>query len=139
MRMMKRLTGAALFLYAVLYTLQVVFHDFYAGILAPSEVWRVMNICTAVGIIISVAVVCWHKRRVGGSVTSPGQYLAAWAAFYATLALAIWFFAAWFDLLFLDEGEPVSESRNVVWHLVSALNPLVLGTTGAYLWKSGRG
>ena len=138
MRAVKRLAGAALFLYAVLYTLQVVLSGFYADVLPPSEVWQVMNYCTAVGILVSVTVVCWHKRRMGNAVTPAGRYLATWAAFLATLALAIWFFTLWFRLLQLTEGEAVSEADNVLWGLVSALNPLVLGITGSVLWKSAR-
>ena len=46
-----------MFGYAVLYTLQVVFSSLYATIPPPSEVWRVMNFCTAVGIIVAVTVV----------------------------------------------------------------------------------
>ena len=134
----KRIVGAALFLYAVLYTLQVIFSSFYADVLSPAEVWRVMNYCTAVGVIISVAVASAHKRNVGVSESHAGQYIATLAAFYATLALAIWFFTVWFRLLLLSEGEDVGTADNVVWALVSVLTPLVLGTTGAFLWKSAR-
>ena len=138
MATVKRLVGAALFGYALLYTLQVVFSSLYAAILPPSEVWRVMNFCTAVGIIISVTVVCAHKRSAVKPDSSAGQYLAGLAAFYTTLALAIWFFTVWFRLLLLSDGESVSFSDDVVWSLVSVLNPLVLGGTGAFLWKSAR-
>ena len=138
MPMVKRLVGAALFGYAVVYTLQVVFSSLYADILPPSEVWRVMNFCTAVGIIISVTVACAHKRNTVRPDSPAGQYLAGLAAFYTTLALAIWFFSVWFRLLLLSEGQAVSVPDDVVWSLVSVLNPLVLGGTGAFLWKSAR-
>ena len=136
--MVKRLVGAALFGYAVLYTLQVVFSSLYSGILPPSELWRVMNFCTAAGIIVSVTVVCAHKRSSVKPNSPPGQYLAGLAAFYVTLALAIWFFTVWFRLPLLSDGESVSLPDEVVWSLVSVLNPLVLGGTGAFLWKSAR-
>ena len=130
MATVKRLVGAALFGYAVLYTLQVVFSSLYATTLPPSEAWRVMNFCTAVGIIVSVTVVCAHKRSAVKPDSPPGQYLARLAAFYTTLALAIWFFTVWFRLLLLSDGESVSFSDDVVWSLVSVLNPLVLGAQG---------
>ena len=133
-----RLVGAALFGYAVLYTLQVVFSSLYATILPPAEVWRVMNFCTAVGIIVSVTVVCAHKRSSVKPDSPAGEYLAGLAAFYSTLALAIWFFTVWFRLLLLSDGESVSFSDEIIWSLVSVLNPLVLGGTGAFLWKSAR-
>ena len=138
MTAVKRLTGAAMFVYAFLYVMQVMFSSLYEPYFPPSEVWRVMNFCTAVGIIISVVVVSRHKRGIEPSDTPAAQYLAVQAAFYATLALAIWFFTVWFRLLMLVPGEPVSESDNVVWSLVSVFNPLVLGTTGAFLWRTPR-
>ena len=138
MSTVKRLTGAVLFVYAFLYVMQVMFNSLYAPYLPPSEVWRAMNFCTAVGIIISVVVVSRQKRSIEPSDTPPARYLAVQAAFYATLALAIWFFTVWFRLLMLAPGDPVSESDNVVWSLVSVFNPLVLGTTGAFLWRNPR-
>ena len=67
-----------MFGYAVLYTLQVVFSSLYATILPPSEVWRVMNFCTAVGIIVSVTVVCAHKRS-SVKCDSPAGGISGWA------------------------------------------------------------
>ena len=138
MTTLKKLTGAALFVYAFLYVMQVMFSSLYAPYFPSSEVWRVMNFCTAAGIIISVVVVSRHKRSIEPSDTPAAQYLAVLAAFYATLALAIWFFTVWFRLLMLAPSQSVSKSDNVVWSLVSALNPLVLGTTGAFLWRTPR-
>ena len=137
MTMVKSLVGAAMFGYAVLYILQVVFSSFYADLLSPSEVWRVMNYITAVGVIISAAVAYAHKRRLRPD-TPAVRAMGALAAFYTTLALGIWFFTVWFRLLLLSEGESVSESDNMIWSLVSVLIPFVLGTTGASLWKSAR-
>ena len=134
---LKRILGAVLFAYAVVYTAQVVFSSLYADALSPSGVWRVLNVCTAVGIVVSLIVSYAHQRSIGGDPPA-GRYLAAQAAFYATLVLAIWFFTLWFRLLLLAEGESVGEADNVIWFLVSALNPLVLGTTGAFLWRSAR-
>lgn len=135
MTMLKSVVGAALFAYTVLYVLQVVFSSLYADLLDPAEVWQVMNIVTAVGIVIAAVVAYAHKRRLTPD-TPAGQTIGALAAFYTTLALAIWFFTVWFRLLTLGEGESVSEADNVIWSLVSVINPFVLGTTGASLWKS---
>ena len=135
MHKLKRLLGAALLAYAVIYSLQVIFSPLYAEALNPSGVWRVMNYCTAVGILISVGMV-WGWVRGGGdaAVDRIGRY----AAVFAVLALGIWFFSMWFKLLMLAEGESISEADNVVWALVSALVPMVLGTTGLYLWRTGK-
>ena len=133
----KRLVGWALFFYGILYAMQVLFHRLYADALSPQQVYDVMNYCTAVGIAVSIAVVSAHKRSVGGSGDSPpGRFLAAQAGFYMTMALALLFFPLWFSLLL---GDTVSDVQNVGWILVSAINPLVLGTTGSFMWKSVRG
>ena len=137
---LRKPVGAALFAYAIIYTAQVVFNTFYSGVLAPGDVYRVLNYLTAVGILVSVVVV-WTRKTRGGSADAPaGRYLAVHAGFYCTLALAILFFTLWFRLLNLADGESVSQADNVAWYLVSVLNPLVLGTVGAGLWKSaGKG
>ncbi len=133
----KRVVGWALFFYGILYAMQVLFNRLYADAFSPQHVYDVMNYCTAVGIAISIAVVSAHKRRVGSSDDSPaGRFLAAQAGFYMTMALALLYFPLWFSLLF---GDTVTDVQNVGWILVSAINPLVLGTTGSFLWKSVRG
>lgn len=137
---LKKPVGGALFAYAIIYTVQVVFNTFYSGVLAPGDVYRVLNYLTAVGILVSVVVV-WTRKTRGGSADAPaGRYLAIQAGFYCALALAILFFTLWFRLLNLAEGESISQADNVAWRLVSVLNPLVLGTVGAGLWNSaGKG
>ena len=133
---LRKPTGGALFGYAIIYTVQVVFHPFYSDVLAPGDVYRVLNYLTAVGILVSVAVVWRHKRSAGYADAAAGRYVAAQAGFYCTLALAILFFALWFRLLNLADGESLSQADNVAWYLVAVLNPLVLGTVGAGLWRS---
>ena len=127
---LKKPLGAVMLVYAVLYALQVVFSPLYAEALNPSEVWNVMNYCTAVGILISVGVVWGWVRGRGG------ERIGRYAAVFVVLALGVWFFSRWFKLLMMDEGEPVSEADNVVWAIVSVLVPMVLGASGLHLWRS---
>lgn len=134
MHELKRPLGAALLAYAVIYSLQVIFSSLYAEALNPSEVWRVMNYCTAVGILISVGVMWGWVRGGDAAVDRIGRHVAV----FAVLALGIWFFSMWFKLLMLADGESISEADNVVWALVSVLVPMVLGTTGLYLWRRGK-
>ena len=133
-----RTVGAGLVAYSVLYTVQVVFGSLYSDALPSSDVYRVMNYFTAAGILASVAVVWCRKRGCGVAPAGPDHYLAAQAGFYVTLGLAIWFFTLWFRILVLADGEPTPDPDTVVWFFVSALIPLVLGTNGAMLWRSGR-
>ena len=83
----KKLLGAALFIYAALYVLQVIFNGLYTNWLDPSPIWTGMNFCTAAGIIISLIVVWRHRNGLGDSGANPGRYLAVQAGFYATLVV----------------------------------------------------
>ena len=129
--------GAGLVAYSVLYTIQVVFGVLYSDFLPASDVFGVMNYFSAAGILVSLAVAWCRKRGCGVTPAGPELHLVLQAGFYVALALAIWFFTLWFRMLTLGEGETVPDPDNVIWFFVSALIPLVLGTNGALLWKSG--
>lgn len=135
---LSRAVGAGMVAYSALYGIQVVFGILYSDALPASDVYAVMNYISAAGILISVAVAWCRKRGCGLGPAGPEQYLAVQAGFYVALALAIWFFTLWFRLLTLDEGETVADPDTVIWFLVSALIPIVLGTNGALLWKSSK-
>lgn len=131
MSAIKRTVGGALFLYAIAYTAQAVFHDFYEDVLDPQAIWDVFNVITGAGILISIAAAFANSRTIDQA--DAAQRLSAQAGIYSSLALAIIFFPHWFSLLV---GDTPSEAKNVGWLLVSFLNPLVLATTGIYLWRT---
>ena len=131
---LKRAVGGFLVVYAVLYTAQVLFSRFYADALNPQEIWDVFNYITGAGILVAIAVACAHKRMTAGDA-DPVRRLTAKVGCYVSLALAIIFFPLWFSLLM---GDTQSDAQNVGWILVSVLNPLVLATAGACLWKAGK-
>ena len=133
MQGLKRALGGFLFVYASVYTAQVLFSRFYVDALDPQEIWDVFNYITGAGILVAIAVTCAHKRMTAGDA-DPVRRLTAKVGCYASLALAIIFFPLWFSLLM---GDTQSDAQNVGWILVSFLNPLVLATTGACLWKAG--
>ncbi len=129
----KRVAGGVLFVYAIVYTAQVLFNRFYADALAPQHIWDVFNFITGAGILVAIAV-AWGNKRVipDGDLF---RRLTAQAGIYVSLALAIIFFPLWFSLRM---GDAPSEAQNVGWILVSFLNPLVLGSAGACLWHTPR-
>ena len=59
---LKRTLGGLLFVYAVLYTAQVLFSRFYVDALDPQEIWDVFNYITGAGILVAIGVACAHKR-----------------------------------------------------------------------------
>ena len=131
---LKRTLGGLLIVYAVLYTAQVLFSRFYVDALDPQEIWDVFNYITGAGILVAIAVACAHKRMTADDADSVRR-LTAKAGCYVSLALAIIFFPLWFSLLM---GDTQSDAQNVGWILVSFLNPLVLATAGACLWKASQ-
>ena len=131
---LKRVVGALLFGYAIVYTAQVIFSRFYVDALDPQEIWDVLNYFTGAGILIAIAVACAHKRMTATDA-DPVRRLTAKVGCYASLALAIIFFPLWFSLIM---GDIQSDAQNVGWILVSFLNPFVLATAGACLWKTSQ-
>ena len=128
----KRIVGLTLFVYAVIYSAQVLFSRFYADLLHPQEIWDVFNYITGIGILMAIAVALLHRRE-SDSDADPVRRLTGQAGVYGALALAIIFFPLWFSLLM---GDTQSDAQNVGWILVSALNPLVLANAGSRLWKA---
>ena len=98
-------------------------------------VWIVFNIISAVGIVIALAVNLAHVRSQLGPGQASVPRLGAYALFYATAALAIWFFRNWVHLLALEEGESVGVHSDVIWMVIGVLILLVLATTGWRLWR----
>jgi hypothetical protein len=94
----------------------------------------VLNIISAVGIVVALAVNFAHMRARPRSEPGVLQRLGAYALFYTTAALTIWFFRNWVHLLALEEGESVSVHSDVIWMVIAVLIPLVLAATGWRLW-----
>lgn len=128
----RRILGLTLFVYAFIYTAQVIFSRFYVDLLHPQEIWDVFNYITGIGILIAIAVAVLHRRE-SASDADPVRRLTGQAGVYGALALAIIFFPLWFSLLM---GDTQSEAQNVGWILVSTLNPLVLANAGSRLWNA---
>ena len=99
MTMVKSMVGAAMFGYAVLYILQVVFSTLLCRLTLAVRSLACDELHHRGG----------HLRRGGSSLraqaapearhTSRAASIGALAAFYTTLALGIWFFTVWFRLL----------------------------------------
>ncbi len=126
MHMILRTTGGLMLVYSVAYSAHFVFDALYDA----QPVWDVLNIITAVGIVIALAVNFVHLRAQAGSWSDIAPMLGVYALFYANAALAIWFFRNWIHLLALEEGESVSVHSDVIWMVIAVLIPLVLATTG---------
>ena len=131
MTTMARITGGLMLAYSALYTAHFIFDTLYDA----QPTWEVLNIISAVGIVIALAVNFGHMRTQSGQQAGTASRLGAYALFYANAALAVWFFRNWVHLLALEEGESVSVHSDVVWMVIAVLIPLVLATTGWRLWS----
>lgn len=135
MSVLRQIVGAVMVFYAAGYTLQAVFNDFYAGLIAIDDIWRVMNYLSGFFILIAIAVAWQHQRSVGGGREAVGWW-AAKAGFIATLVLGIWFFSTWFNQLMVGPGQ--TDDFLVVWRFVVPMLPITLGAAGLCLWNSAR-
>ncbi len=131
MAMIARMAGGLMLAYSALYTAHFIFDTLYDA----QPIWTVLNIISAVGIAIALAVNFAHMRAQAGSGQDIVPRLGAYVLFYANAALAIWFFRNWVHLLALKEGEAVSVHSDVVWMVIAVLIPLVLATTGWRIWS----
>ena len=143
MSLVTRLLGALMLTYAAVYTAQYIFSAFYDG---AAQVWSVLNVVSAVMVLVALAVNLMRVRL--GVITyvyrvtlrlSDSEERGTWprVLLYANGALAIWFFHNWVRLLLLQEGESVSVQHDVVWQLIAVMMPLVLIATGHWLWDVG--
>ena len=131
MGIIMRITGGLMLAYSALYTAHFIFDTLYDA----GPVWTVLNIISAVGILIALVVNFTHMRAQFGQQAVTVSRVGAYALFYANAALAIWFVRNWVHLLALEEGESVSIHSDVIWMVIAVLIPLVLATTGWRLWR----
>lgn len=120
----RRIVGGLLMAYAVVYLMQYVGSSFYDS---PQRVWDVFNVVSAIAIVVALVV---NVRSVRDGVDI--------ALLCANAVLAVWFLHVWTDLLTLAEGESVSVHHDVVWEMVAAMMPIVLGVTGLKLLRRDR-
>lgn len=129
-----RLVGGLMMAYAALYLAQFLFSSLYHN---PQPVWDVMNFVSGLGILAALAANLAHVRSQSGGEPVTMARLGAHVLFFANTALAIWFFRNWIYQLTLDEGIAGSIPVDVIWDFVAVTIPLVLGTTGLRLWRTG--
>ncbi len=86
MTMIVRITGGLMLAYSALYTAHFIFDTLYDA----QPTWTVLNIISAVGIVIALAGNFVHMRAQARSGPDIVSRLGAYALFYANAALAIW-------------------------------------------------
>ena len=132
MAMVLRGIGGFMMVYSAVYLAQYLFSALYDN---PQRVWDVMNVLSALCILIALGLNFLLMRSQSGGEVSTLAGIGAHALFYANAALAVWFCHNWIRLLILEEGESTRLHHEVVWQLIGMMIPLVLATTGWRLWR----
>ena len=101
-----------------------------------SPVWSILNPLMAVAIVLGL-VLGWRRKQEadaqGGEAGVTREFLAANTLLYGLLCVGIMFFWNWFNLLMPAFTAPGGDTVTLVWILIDATLPLLLGAMGIHL------
>ena len=135
----KKLLGAYLIGVAMVVAVWFITSTFFVNSFSVSDVWFVLDILMAIGLVVALAFNYARKRKVdsrtsGEAISRP--YLECNIAFYLTAGVTIIFLHNWFS--FVYNGADSLDGNHqawVIWAFVDTLLPLALGVTGCAMWK----
>ncbi len=90
---------------------------------------------TAVAAAVAVHTVLEPLYHVSGEAGVTREYLAANIQLYGLLCVGILFFWSWFNLLMPAFTAPGDDTASLVWILIDATLPLLLGAMGIHLLR----
>ena len=141
---LKRITGTYLIAMAVAVGVHTVVEPLYhaSGPGQPySPLWNVLNPLMAVAIVLALVFGYLRKQEVGregGGAGVTREFVAANTQFYGFLFVGILFFWNWFNLLMPAFTALGDDTVTLVWILIDATLPLLLGAMGVFLVRGGR-
>ena len=143
MNPLRRVTGAVLILIGALVAIHTVVEPLYhastqANPYSPN--WNAINPLMAVAIVLGLVFACIRKQEVdreGGEAPVTRDFLAANTIFYGLLFIGILFFFNWFNLLSPDYNAVGPDAVSVIWAVIDAALPLLLGAQGGTLLRGG--
>ena len=140
MEILKRLVAVFFLLVAAAVAVNWVATPLYHDGTFNYWVWEALNWPMAVAIGLALIVNVQRKLGLDSAESITRQYLEVNLAFYASIVLAMWFYWNWF-FGFFPESEPeiVGEIHLQWWAFINPLVVLVVGTTGARLWREASG
>ena len=137
--MFNRIGGVFLIATAVLVAVHTVVEPLYQTSEAgqpDSPLWEILNPIMALALLLGVRVAYVLKRAAEADDTQiTRRYLAANTFFYGTLFVGILFFWNWFALLNPGYTAPGSDTTSLVWILIDASLPLLLGAMGSSMLR----
>ena len=138
MAMVRKLVGLVVGASALAVALHFIFSAFYEDAVDVDQIWSILDVFMAIGVIVSL-MVGYHLKRVtegsGGDGVSRA-YLEANVLLYLAAFLSMWFLWNWFDdLVAGDAGQ--SDIRLTFWGFIDPLYVLVACAAGRRLLRSG--
>lgn len=137
--MLKQIVGAILTIVGVAVAIHTVVEPLYhtSSLGQPySPFWNILNLLMVLSIILGLIFGYIRKKGVPDGDAITREYLAANTQFYGLLFVGILFFWNFFNLhgeAFTVIGE---ETVSLVWILIDASLPLLLGAMGISLLRS---
>ena len=137
--MLKQIIGAILTIVGVAVAIHTIVEPLYHVSTEGqpySPLWSILDKLMALAIALGLIFGYIRKKGVDGSDAITREYLAANTLFYGLLFIGILFFWNWFNLLsstFTAIGE---ETVSLVWILIDASLPLLLGAMGISLLRA---
>ena len=106
--------------------------------MSSTVIWYYLDILMAVSLLAALVVQLQRKRaaEVNKGEGLSREWLEANAMFYLSVIVSLWFFRNWFDLLTSNPLGSQSVPTWVIWDILDALIPVVLGVTGFRLWRN---
>ena len=106
--------------------------------MSSTVIWYYLDILMAVSLLAALVVQLQRKRAadVNKGEGLNREWLEANTMFYLSVIVSLWFFRNWFDLLTSNPLGSQSVPTWVIWDILDALIPVVLGVTGFRLWRN---
>ena len=144
MNSLRRVMGAVLILIGDLVAIHTVVEPLYHASSQASPYsphWSTINPLMALAIVLGLIFSCMRKQEVdreGGDAPVTRAFLAANTIFYGLLFIGILFFFNWFNLLNPDYTAVGPDAVSVIWAVIDAALPLLLGAQGVTLLRGGK-
>ena len=133
MELLNRVGGVFLIAVAVLVAVHTVVEPLYhtSDTGQPySPVWEVLNPLMALAILLGLRFAYVRKKAVVGDAVTRA-YLISNTLFYGFLFVGIMFLWNWFTLLSPGYSAAGSDTNSMVWILIDAALPLLMGAAGS--------
>ena len=137
--MLQKIVGAILLIVGVAVAIHTVVEPLYhvsSGKQEYSPLWSILDPLMALAIALGLIFGYIRKKGVDGGDAITREYLAANIQFYGLLFVGIMFFWNWFNLNSPAFTAIGADTQSLVWILIDAILPLLLGATGISLLRA---